>query len=65
MPSGEQVRKALSNQFGADGFEIRRIESVGPKVGKELAIAEGLGPVIAATVMMGIYIWFRFELGLA
>src|SRR5262249_21948230 len=31
---GEQLRAGLSKQFGPSGFEIRRIESVGPKVGK-------------------------------
>ena len=39
---GEQLRASLSKQFGPSGFEIRRIESVGPKVGKELR-ERGLG----------------------
>ncbi len=58
---GEQLRGGLSKQFGADRFEIRRIESVGPKVGSELR-RQGAWSVIAATIMMGVYIWFRFEL---
>lgn len=58
---GEQIRKALSDQFGAGSFEIRRIESVGPKIGEDLRF-RGVMSVIAATVMMGIYIWLRFEL---
>jgi preprotein translocase subunit SecF len=58
---GEKIRGALSAQFGQGRFEIRRIESVGPKVGKELR-ERGVWSVIAATVMMGLYIWFRFEL---
>ena len=58
---GEQLRASLSKQFGPSGFEIRRIESVGPKVGEELR-ERGAWSVIAATVMMGVYIWFRFEL---
>ena len=58
---GEKIRGALSNQFGQGRFEIRRIESVGPKVGKELR-QSGTWSVIAATIMMGIYIWLRFEL---
>jgi preprotein translocase subunit SecF len=58
---GEQLRAGLSKQFGQSGFEIRRIESVGPKVGKELR-ERGAWSVIAATIMMGVYIWFRFEL---
>ena len=58
---GEEIRRGLSNQFGQGQFEIRRVESVGPKVGKELR-EKGTWSVIAATVMMGVYIWFRFEL---
>jgi preprotein translocase subunit SecF len=58
---GEQIKARLAKQFGSDGFEVRRIESVGPKVGAELR-QKGAWSVIAATVMMGIYIWLRFEL---
>jgi preprotein translocase subunit SecF len=58
---GEQIRANLSKRFGEKGFEIRRIESVGPKVGEELR-QKGTWSVLAATVMMGVYIWFRFEL---
>lgn len=58
---GEQIKKALSDQFGAGNFEIRRIESVGPKIGEDLRY-RGVMSVIVATIMMGIYIWFRFEL---
>jgi len=56
---GEQIKKSLADQFGADEFEMRRIESVGPKVGEDLRF-RGTMSVIAATVMMGIYIWVRF-----
>jgi preprotein translocase subunit SecF len=57
---GEQVKKALSDQFGADKFEVRRIEFVGPKIGEDLR-RRGVLSVIVATIMMGIYIWFRFQ----
>ncbi|HKY07412.1 MAG TPA: protein translocase subunit SecF [Candidatus Binatia bacterium] len=56
---GDMVRKALTEQFGAEKFEIRRIESVGPQIGAELRF-RGTMSVIAATIMMGIYIWIRF-----
>src|SRR4029453_3948841 len=46
---GEQLGASLSKRFGPNGFEIRRIESVGPKVGKELR-ERGAWSVIAATV---------------
>ena len=57
----EQIRTSLSQRFGERGFEIRRIESVGPKVGEELR-QKGTWAVVAATVMMGVYIWIRFDL---
>jgi preprotein translocase subunit SecF len=58
---GEKIRGALAAQFGEKQVEIRRVESVGPKVGKELR-ERATWSVIAATIMMGVYIWFRFEL---
>jgi len=57
---GEQIKKSLTGQFGAGKFEVRRIESVGPKVGADLRF-RGVMSVIAATIMMGVYIWFRFD----
>ena len=56
---GEEIRRDLARQFGADRFEMRRIESVGPKVGKDLR-QRGTWSVVAATIMMGVYIWVRF-----
>jgi preprotein translocase subunit SecF len=58
---GEQIKKVLNEQFGADKFEVRRIESVGPKIGEDLR-QRGALSVIVATIMMGVYIWLRFEL---
>ena len=57
---GEQIKKALTDQFGPGKFEVRRIESVGPKVGEDLRF-RGAMSVVAATIMMGAYIWLRFE----
>ena len=57
----EQIKKVLADKFGAGKFEVRRIESVGPKVGEDLRF-RGIMSVLAATVMMGVYIGFRFEL---
>jgi len=56
---GEEMRRGLTEHFGQDRFEIRRIESVGPKVGADLR-QRGTWSVIAATIMMGVYIWVRF-----
>jgi preprotein translocase subunit SecF len=51
----DKVTKALGNDV-----EIRRVELVGPKVSSELT-QEGTIAVIAAVIMVLIYIWFRFE----
>jgi preprotein translocase subunit SecF len=58
---GDQIKKVLTDQFGADQFEVRRIEFVGPKIGQDLR-QRGALSVIVATIMMGVYIWLRFEL---
>jgi preprotein translocase subunit SecF len=55
-----KVTAALSEKFGKDTFEIQRVEMVGPRVGKELRVRAMLA-VAFATIMMGAYIWFRFE----
>ncbi len=56
---GSQVRSALVERLGADQVEIRRVDYVGPKVGKDLR-RRGTLSVIAATIMMGVYVWLRF-----
>ena len=56
----EKIRQGLAQTFGAKAFEIRRVESVGPKVGADLR-RRGIWSVIASTIMMGIYVAFRFE----
>jgi preprotein translocase subunit SecF len=55
----ERVKTALAAKFGADKFEVRRIETVGAKIGADLR-QRGMLSVIAATIMMGVYIWIRF-----
>jgi preprotein translocase subunit SecF len=55
----DQIKKGLSERFGEGKYEVRRIESVGPKVGEDLRF-RGTMSVVVATVMMGVYIWVRF-----
>ena len=55
----DQMKKALMAKFGVDKVEIRRVEYVGPKIGEDLRW-RGTISVIAATFMMGVYIWIRF-----
>ena len=54
------VSLALSRGFGEKGFEIRRVETVGPKVGKDLR-KKGLWAVIISWIMILIYVAFRFK----
>lgn len=51
----DKVRNALG-----DGFEDRRTEVVGPKVGDEL-IEDGILAVVCAIAAIAGYIWLRFE----
>lgn len=56
----EKVTQTLKAAFGPDQVDVLRIESVGPLVGEVLR-EKALLAVLASTVMMGIYIWIRFE----
>lgn len=55
----ERVRKALVDQIGGNA-EIRRIEMVGPQVGEDLT-RKALYAILAALLMMGVYITGRFQ----
>jgi preprotein translocase subunit SecF len=54
------ISAALAKRFGEKAFEVRRIEIVGPKVGKELRNKGILATILALTAML-IYISWRFE----
>jgi len=58
------VLDALSKKFGADGVQMRRVEFVGPQVGKELARA-GIMALFIAMLAILLYVTFRFELRFA
>lgn len=58
---GERVAETFEKTFGAEGFEVRRTEMVGPKVGHELR-RKGMLAVFWSLLGMLAYIWFRFEL---
>ncbi len=58
---GQDIRNVLNQAFGDGSYEVLRVESVGPKVGDDLR-RRGILSVIFATIMMGAYIWLRFEL---
>jgi preprotein translocase subunit SecF len=59
--TAEAIKGGLNTKFGEGTYETLRVETVGPKVGRALWRDAGLA-VLVATIMMGIYIAFRFDL---
>jgi preprotein translocase subunit SecF len=55
-----EVRNALQAKFGEGSYEIVRVDTVGPKVGRDLWRDATLA-VGAATLLMAIYIAVRFD----
>ena len=54
------LSQTLSKKFGKGRFEVRKVETVGPKVGKDLR-KKGLWVVVISWMMMLIYVAFRFK----
>ena len=54
----ERAQKTLKSNI--PGIEVRRVESVGPKVSKEL-LTGGLLALFGAIAIQLLYVWFRFE----
>jgi len=55
------IKADLREKFGEGTYDVLRVETVGPKVGKDLGRSATLA-VLAATLVMGVYIALRFEL---
>jgi preprotein translocase subunit SecF len=55
-----KIDDALSGAFGKGSYEIRRVEVVGPKVGKDLT-RKALLAIVFSWIGMLIYISWRFE----
>lgn len=56
----QAVGGALDASYGADQAEIRRVEMVGPQVGKDLR-QKGLMAILYAMIGILIYVTWRFE----
>jgi preprotein translocase subunit SecF len=56
----DKIEEALTTAYPKGGFEIRRVEVVGPKVGKDLR-EKGMLAMLYAMVGILIYITWRFE----
>lgn len=57
----QQIQTSLEQKFGPGALEIRRVEMVGPKVGKDLR-QKALFAIFYAILFIVIYISGRFEL---
>lgn len=55
-----RIEDALNTAFGKGSFEVRRVEVVGPKVGKDLT-NKAIMAIIFSWIGMLIYISWRFE----
>jgi preprotein translocase subunit SecF len=58
------LKKAFTEAFGVGSYEVRRVEMVGPKVGKDLQ-TKALWAVLLASAGILIYVAVRFELRFA
>jgi len=56
-----QVQDTLKEYFGERLLPVQRVETVGPKVGRNLR-TRGILSVLFAALVMGTYIAFRFQL---
>jgi len=56
----DAIKTELREKFGEGSYDVLRVETVGPKVGKDLGRSATLA-VLAATLVMGLYIALRFE----
>lgn len=57
----EKVKNLLAEELKAKNFQALRTEVVGPRVGSELR-QRAILSVLLSTLMMGLYIAFRFDL---
>lgn len=57
---GQKIKASLEASYGSGTVEIRRVEMVGPQVGKDLR-EKGFKAVLFAMIAILIYITLRFE----
>lgn len=55
------IKTSLRAKFGEGSYDVLRVETVGPKVGRDLW-RQAILAVAVATLVMGLYIAIRFEL---
>ncbi|HYC54872.1 MAG TPA: protein translocase subunit SecF [Candidatus Binatia bacterium] len=59
--TSQQIKDQLAAKFADKNFRELRTEMVGPRVGADLR-QRGILSVLASTLIMGVYIAFRFDL---
>ncbi|MBN2809698.1 MAG: protein translocase subunit SecF [Deltaproteobacteria bacterium] len=60
----DEIKVVLDKAFGSENVDIRRVEMVGPKVGKDLR-RQGMLAIVYALIGILIYVTVRFELRFA
>jgi preprotein translocase subunit SecF len=62
----EEIRQAIMQGYPSNGFEVRRQEKVGPKIGGELQRAAILGCLLSfAALIIYVGVRFKFPFGVA
>ncbi|MFZ3114059.1 MAG: protein translocase subunit SecF [Syntrophales bacterium] len=56
----DHIEEALADSYGKGSFDVRRVEVVGPKVGKDLT-QKAILAVVFSWIAMLLYIAWRFE----
>ncbi len=59
-----KIAKSITDELAGRDFEIRNVDSVGPKVGDELK-EQGALSILATLALILVYVGFRFEIGFA
>ncbi len=56
----ENLKNVLDEKFGNEGYSVKRIDFIGPKVGKEL-VRNGVYSIIFGSLAILIYVFIRFS----
>lgn len=56
-----KVLQAFRGELGPGKLEVLAVDQVGAKVGAELRM-QAIGAILIAILLIGVYVWFRFDL---
>ena len=60
----KNLKSVLDAEFTPDGYSVKRIDFIGPKVGKEL-VRNGVYSIVFGSLAILAYVFFRFSLSFA